>query len=474
MSEQVTETAVQSSFATKPVRSLILRSGIPAVVTQVSTSIHNFVDQIFIGMSIGDLGVAATNVCFPLSTLTTALASLLGFGAASRFSILLGRDEREEAANTLGNAITLTVIIGLVVMAAVLVLIEPLLDLCGATELITPYALPYATVICAGVVLGIFSIGISHFARAEGNPYYASVIMLSGALFNVGFDPVFLFVFDMGMVGVALATVLGQLLSTLVAIFYLFRRFKAVLFAPRHFVLRWSIVKRISGFGSAQFATHGLSTVAHAVQQNVFRTVGASSAYGAEAVIASAGAVGKISGIIMAAIVGLATACQAINGFNLGHKLYNRVKETYFKALKYTSVIAVVCFLALQIFAYPILTIFGSSDPNFYASGIGFIHIFLAMFFLNGLQPVTSDFCSSVGRPLTGFVLAILRQGVVLIPLIILLPLALDLEGAFLAGALSDLITAILAIVVIVRQTKWLNARIEQQKVAQLSEFSDL
>ncbi len=452
---------IENPLGTQSIKSLIWKFAIPGIITQLVSSLHNIVDQVFLGWGVGDLGVAATNIVFPIMTIITALSTFIGSGAAARFSILLGKKQTREAADILGNAISLMALFGVILLAMTSIFLEPMLRLFGATDLIMPLAQPYARIICIGIPFGIFSTAASYFIRADGNPNYSSLVLLSGAIFNIVFDPVFLVAFDMGIAGIALATVLGQVLSTLLALFYLLRKLRAVSISARNMKIRFSLALTIFSLGAAAFTTHILNTISQIVLMNALKYYGSLSVYGSEIAIAASGAVGKISMVFLSSVIGIALGCQPILGFNLGKKQYDRVKETYLTAIRYGTIIAVTAFLVLQLFPKQITGIFNSDNPLFYEFSAKYIHIYFAMLFLNAIQPITSNFCTAIGKANLGFWMAVIRQGVLLIPLLLLLPRWFGINGILLSGAISDGIAAVIAISIAVKEIKRLT---EMQK----------
>ena len=449
-----------------PVKSLIWKFAIPGIITQLVNSIHNIVDQVFVGWGIGDLGVAATNIVFPVTSVITALSALIGMGAAARFSIYLGKGQTKEASSILGNAVALLLLFGAAVTVGASFFLEPLLYLFGATELMMPYAQPYARIICLGILFGIFSTGMSYFIRADGDPRYSSFVLLSGAVFNMVFDPVFLFVLDMGIAGVALATILGQLLSAVLALYYLMRRLRSVPFALRQIGIQGKTALSIFSLGFSIFTTHILAIFVQIVQMNSLRHYGALSVYGSETAIAASGAVGKLSIVFLSTVIGISLGCQPILGFNLGNKKYGRVRETYLTAVGYGTAVAIAAYLVLQLFPRQLLLLFHSENPLFYEFGARYIHIYMAVLFLNAIQPITSTFCTAIGKANLGFWMAVIRQGLLLIPLLLLLPLSMGMDGVLLAGALSDGTAAVIVILVARREVRKL-ARLEEEEAIQ-------
>lgn len=451
-----TRNPVSNPLATEPIHKIIWKFAIPGIISQLVNSVHNIVDQMFIGWGIGDLGIAATNIVFPLSAVITALSALIGMGAAARFSIYLGKNEKKNASNVFGNALVLLLFSGIFIGLLTSVFLEPMLYLFGATKIMMPLTKAYARIICLGIPFGIFATGMSYFIRADGNPNYSSFVLLSGAVFNMIFDPIFLFVFDMGISGVALATMLGQLLSALLALIYLLRQLKSVSLIKSDFIVHPSIVLSIFSLGIATFTTHILAICAQIIQMNALKTYGALSVYGSEIVIAGSGAITKVAMFFLSSVIGIAIGCQPILGFNLGSKNYCRVKETYLLALRYGTTIAVTAYILLQVFPKPLLSLFGSDNPLFYEFSITYIRIYMAVLFLNALQPVTSTFCTAIGKANLGFWMAVIRQGLLMIPMLLILPNYFELHGVLLAGPISDGIAAVIVLIFGYKQVKYL------------------
>jgi putative MATE family efflux protein len=447
------ETTQGNPLGTAPIKSMIWKFAIPGIISSLVNAAHNIVDQIFIGWGgIGELGIAATNIAFPLATITTALATLFGMGGASRFSLFMGEGKPDEGRKALGNGLFLMVSCGLAIGIGGVVFLKPMLYAFGTTDTIMPYAEAYTLIISMGIPFGIFAAGASFFIRADGSPKYSSAILLSAAVFNIIFDPIFLFVFGMGIKGIALATTLGQMLSTILALYYLTRKFKFVSLEKKDFALKRKTVKGIISLGSAAFSQHMANTIVQIVLLNILKSYGARSAYGSEIPLAAAGAVNKIMLVFLAAVIGIALGCQPIYGFNYGSKKYGRVKEAYLRAVSYATVIVIVAFFCIQIFPRQILGILGSTDPAFYDFAVRYMRIYLFMTFANALQPVTSTFFTAIGKAYVGLCMALIRQMFLLIPLLLILPALFGIEGLFFAGAVSDGIAAVIVVFVALRQ----------------------
>ena len=457
-------TAMENTLAVQPVKKLIWAYAIPGIVSQLVNSLHNIVDQVFLGWTVGEFGIAATNIVFPISAIITGFSVLFGMGTSARFSILLGKKQKSDAADVMGNGIALLLWVGVAIMLCTSVLLKPMLYLFGATELILPYAQSYARIICLGVPFGLFATGMSYLIRADGNPNYSSIVLLSGAVFNMVFDPIFLYIFHMGIEGVALATVLGQVLSSILALYYLLKKMRSISISKSNLSLHLPIAGSILSLGAALFSTHILALIAQVIQLNMLKHYGGLSVYGSEIALAAAGAVGKLSIVFLSSIIGIAIGTQPIIGFNLGNKTYGRVKETYLLALRYGSTVAIIAYLLLQLFPSRLLMIFGSDDPRFIEFGIRYIRLCLAVLFLNAVQPTTATFCTAMGKAKLGFWMSVIRQGILLIPALLIFPLFWGIDGVLIAGAVSDGVAGFVALIIGLKQVRWLNKMKEEQK----------
>lgn len=461
-------------LGTEKIGKLIWKFSVPAIISGLISAAYNIVDQIFIGQGIGDLGMAATNVAFPLVTISTALALLFGVGGASNFNLSMGRGNSEKAGKIAGNALSWMVLSGVAVGIIAIVFLKPLLFLFGATESIMPYAEPYTMITNIGIPFLVFSTGASHLIRADGSPTFSMMVTLSGAVFNLIFDPVFLFVFHMGIEGIALATLLGQILSTIVALYYLLRRFKTVPIKKEHLRIQAKITRLICSLGAAACFNQLAMTIVQIIKSNTLRHYGALSAYGSEIPLAAVGAVSKVLVVFMAVILGIAQGCQPIISFNYGAQKYKRVRETYKRSVFYATSISVISFLCLQIFPHQILSIFGSGSEMFYEFAVKYMRIFMLMTFINGIQPVTSNFFTSIGKANLGFWMSLTRQILLLAPLLLILPIFCGIDGIMWSGPISDGAAAILAIIFAVREIKKMSVLEAQENIIETSSEGEM
>ena len=452
---------LNNPLATDNVGKLIFKFATPSIISFLVSALYNIVDQIFIGQGVGMLGNAATNIAFPLNTICTALALLLGIGGASNFNLRMGQKKEEEAAYIVGNSVISMIISGVTLSLLVIIFLNPLLHLFGATKDIMPYALTYTRITAFGIPFLIFSIGCSNLIRSDGSPTYAMLSTLSGAILNTILDPIFIFVFDLGMAGAAYATVIGQILSSLIVARYLFK-FKSVKLSRNNFKLRKKLVLAISALGAAACFNQLAMMVVQITMNNTLTYYGALSHYGSEIPLASVGVISKVNIVYMAFTLGISQGCQPIVGFNYGAQNYDRVKKTYKTAAIAVTLISIVAFLCFQIFPRQIISIFGQGDENYFEFAQRYFRIFMFMTFVNGIQPLTSNFFTSIGKSQKGIILSLTRQIIFLLPLVIILPKFLGIDGVMYAGPIADSIAFITAGILIYKEIRCMNIRISE------------
>ena len=429
---------IDNPLGTERVGRLLLRFGIPSIISMMVNAVYNMTDQVVIGNAVGMLGIAATNIAFPLMTISAAITYLFGSGGASNYNLLLGEGKAEAANKSACNSLSLLAITGTVVGILILVFVHPLVFVFGATKEVTPMALTYTTIIAIGLPFGAFSAGACYLIRADGSPRYSMVCTLSGAIFNIIADPIAAFVFNWGVAGVAWATTVGQILTAGIAIYYFMR--KANIISVKIHLLRpvMVIAKRIGSLGSASFINQIGETVLQITMSNTLRFYGAASIYGSNIPLGSVGAISKLNAMHAAVSIGIALGCQPINSFNFGAKQYSRVKETLRMAMIAAGIVSVFVFLAYQLFPRALMSIFGESDPQYLEFSERYLRTFMFLVFLRGIQPVVATFFPSIGNARRGMWIAMSRQILFIVPLLIVLPYFLGLEGVLYAGPVAD------------------------------------
>lgn len=431
-----------------PVGSLLRKFAIPSIISMVVNALYNIVDQIFIGQGVGMLGNAATNVAFPMTTVTVAVSLLLGIGGASNFNLALGRKQNEKAKSIAGTAFGSLVIFGILLCLAIRCFLKPIVLACGATDQTLGYSLSYVGITSLGFPFFMLATGGSHMIRADGKPTYSMLTALSGAVINMILDPLFIFVFGWGIEGAAWATVLGQIFSACMILFYLPRYFSGALHL-RDFIPNPDSLKAIVSLGSAACLNQVAITIVQILMNNLLRHYGALSVYGSDIPLAVVGIVSKINMLFLSIVIGLSQGAQPIISFNYGAENYSRVKDAYLKAAGISTVIAVIASLCFQIFPRQIISLFGNGDDLYYQFAVKFMRVFLFCTFFNGLQPVTSNFFTSIGKATKGIFLSMTRQIIFLVPLVIIFPLFMGVEGVMYAGPIADGAAGLLAVILI-------------------------
>ena len=450
-------------LATEPVGKLMMKFAIPAIISGVVSSLYNIVDQIFIGRSVGMLGNAATNVAFPIVIFCTSISLLIGIGTAANLSLSLGEGKEERAGHYAGTGMTMLVLFGIIIAIAGFLFMKPLIHLFGATPDVLPYALKYVSITMFGLPFYVIFVGGAHLIRADQSPRYAMMSIMSGALINLVLDPLFIFGFDWGIEGAAYATVIGQAVSGLMVLYYFFH-FKTVkitrqILKPKSFQFR-----RICALGSAP-CINQLSMMAVLVTlNNVLKHYGSLSNYGPDIPLACAGIITKVNSILIMIIVGLAQGAQPIIGFNYGAKNYSRVKEAYLKNVTIVMVISTISFLMFQFLPTQNTSRFGDGSAEYYKFATSYFRIFLFFTFLNGLQPITSNFFTSIGKATKGLAISVTRQILFLLPLIIILPIFWGIDGVLFAGPIADFVAFVLTVILVVQQIRIMNKAIREKE----------
>lgn len=452
----------ENPLGSEPVSSLLRRFAIPSVIAMLVSALYNMVDQLFIGHSIGVLGNAATNVAFPLSMVCTSIGLLCGIGGAANFNLCMGRKDPEHAKSYVGSAISMLAILGVILCVAVQLFLRPMMLLFGATPDVIDYACTYTRITSIGFPFLIVTIGGSNLIRADGSPKFSMLCNLVGAIVNTILDPLFIFVFHMGMAGAALATITGQILSFALVVLYL-RGFKTLPLSLSDLKPNMACWARIAALGATPAFNQVAMMVVQIVMNNTLTHYGSNSVYGSDIPLACAGIISKVNMLFFSFVIGISQGLQPIVSFNFGAQKYDRVKDAYKKAVFAATAISIVAFLCFQFFPRQIIGIFGSGSEEYLHFAERYFRIFLFFTFLNGIQPVSSNFFTSIGAPKKGIFLSLTRQIIFLLPLLLIFPYLFGIDGVMYTAPIADLAAASVSIVMVVREFKIMT---EQQKAA--------
>lgn len=435
----------ENPLQSESVLRLMVKFAIPSILGMLVSSLYNIVDQLFIGHAVGIEGNAATNVAFPFTTACTALALLFGIGGASCFNLTMGMGDKKQASYFAGNSFTLLAISGILLGAVTLIFLNPLLKVFGTPEDVMPLAHDYVKITAIGFPFLIFTTGGGHLIRADGSPQMAMICNIVGAVVNTALDALFVMVFDWGMKGAAWATVIGQVISAIIVVVYAFH-YKTVSLNKEHIRIKAFTAKRIASIGMASFFNQIAIGIVQVVLNNSLRHYGELSKYGESEPIACCGIVMKVNMIVFAIVIGLAQGTQPIESFNYGAKQYDRVRKAYKLAVTAGAGVSIIAFVLFHLFPREILSLFGGGTDTYYELGEKFFRTFLFFTWINCLQPITSTFFTSIGKPIKGVFLSLTRQIIFFIPCLVIFPLYFQIDGIIYTGPVADLLSAVVAI----------------------------
>ncbi len=435
----------QNPLATEPIGKLLLQFSVPTMMTLLVNCLYNIVDQIFVGHAVGIDGVAATNIAFPMVTISAALALMLGDGCAANISLCLGKKEQQQAEKILGNGFSLLLLLGIGLAVVVLVFGTQLAVLFGASEKVYRLSTIYIRILALGLPFQMANMTFTAIIRADGNPQYAMKSMLIGATINLMLDPILIFVFDMGVIGAAIATIIGQMVAGMICFAYI-HKFQHITFVKQNMRLSWDTCKSIFSLGFPSLCIQTATALTQIVMNNLMRNYGALTQYGSEMALSAYGMMMKMYQVVHAMFVGVASGTQPINGFNFGAKQYARVMQTFRIAVVVSFVISGVWFLIFHFGGGIIGSLFVADDPLYQEFSAHCFRLYMMGFFVYGLPQVTSSFFQAIGKPAKALATALARQIVFLIPLAILFSAKYGLSGALAAAPVADILACVTAL----------------------------
>ncbi len=428
-------------LAEENIPKLLLRFSVPAVIGMLVNALYNVVDRIFVGHGVGALGIAGITIGFPVAIITMAFAMLIGFGATSLISIKLGENKKAEAEGIMGNAFVLLILIALLTTFVGLVLLEPMLILFGASDTVLPYACDYMRIIILGSIFMFIGFGMNNFIRAEGNPKMAMYTMIIGAVLNTIGDPIFIFVFDLGIRGAAYSTVLSQMVTAVWVMYYFYSGQSSLKLRRVNLRLQLATVKRIFAIGSASFAMQLAASLLNAVMNNGLNT------YGGDVAVAGMGIINSIVTLMLMPVFGINQGAQPIIGFNFGAQNYRRVKDTLKLAIIVATVIITIGYVLAMLFPSTLIAMFNNKDQELINFGVHAIYITFLVLPVIGIQIVGSSYFQAVGKPKQAMFLGLTRQLLILVPLLIILPRFYGLDGVLYALPISDMVSAVITVI---------------------------
>jgi putative MATE family efflux protein len=437
----------------KSIPKLLVSFSIPAIIGMVVNATYNVVDRIFIGRGVGSIGIAGATVGFPIMLVLMAFGMLVGLGAGALVSIRLGEKKKEEAERVFGNAFTLLVLFSIVLTSAGLAFLKPLLVLFGASEAVLPYAMDYVGIILMGSVFQAIGFGMNNFIRGEGNPRTAMLTMIVGAALNIILDPIFIFVFGLGVKGAAIATIISQAAAAAWVLRYFLGGKSLLKLHARNLLPSWALVKRIAAVGSPPFAMQLAASAIHGILNNQLQR------YGGDVAISAVGIIYSIAFLIIMPVIGLNQGAQPIIGYNYGARKFDRVKKTLFLAILAATAWVSLGFVLTQFFPHALIRFFNTKDAELLALGPHAMRTFMMLLPIIGFQIVSANYFQAVGKPFKSMLLSLSRQVLILIPAILVLPRFFGLEGIWFAAPTADLCSSIWTGVWLLVEFRHLNAR---------------
>lgn len=421
-----------------PIPKALMALGVPIMIGMLINALYNLVDAYFVG-GLGESPMGAISIVFPLGQVVVGLGLMFGNGAASYLSRLLGRGDRDTANKVASTALYSSVIIGAVIIIFAAIFLKPILFLLGATDTIMPYAVAYARIYVISCIFNVFNVTMNNIVSSEGAAKTTMCALLLGAVLNIGLDPVFIYVLDMGVVGAAIATAISQLFSTLVYVAYVFRKKSAFSFSIRNFNPSKQILTEILKIGVPTLTFQLLTSLSIALINR------AANGYG-DAVIAGMGAVTRITSMGTLVVFGFLKGFQPIAGFSYGAKNFARLREAIKTSILWSTCFCVVVGLLMFIFPEQIISQFANGNAEMLSVGQKSLMANGLSFFLFGFYTVYSSLFLALGKGTAGFVLGACRQGICFVPVILFLPIVWGMNGILYAQPIADILSAIITI----------------------------
>jgi len=424
---------------------------VPAFAAMMANVLYNIVDRIYIGQGVDALALAGLSVIFPLMIIIMAFGMLVGMGSAVRISLSLGEKDYHKANRILGNALFLAFALGIVLMVTGFLVRDKVLLIFGAGPETLKYASDYFVIILAGIPFAMTGYALNNIIRAEGNPRIAMVSVFISAGINIVLDPILIFGFDMGVRGAAYATIFSQFVLFAWVLLH-FRGKKSIvkLYIPNIYPDPY-IIKHIISIGIAPFAMNAAASIVTALMNRQFIK------YGGDIAVGALGIVNSTTMMMVMTIISINMAIQPIIGFNYGAGLYCRVKETVVKAIRYSTLVATGGWLICMLIPGLVISIFNHDNMELREAGVMGLRIYCAVLPIIGFQIIASSYFQAIGKAKLATFLSLLRQIIVLLPLILLLPNFWGVEGVWIANPVSDVVAAVVTYIFFRNELKKLN-----------------
>lgn len=436
----------QRQLATKPVGRLLVQFATPSIIAMSASSIYNLCDSIFIGQGAGPLAIAGLALTFPLMNISAAFGAMLGVGSAAQTSVKMGEGNQQRALMIFGNMLRLDITIGLIITFVGLLFLDPILRLFGASEATLPYARDYMQIILAGNIVTHTFLGMNDQLRATGNPRRAMTGQLIAVVVNIILDAIFILGLGWGMRGAALATIIGQMCAWVFCFRFFLDKNNFVHFARIGLKVRVDIIREILAIGLSPFCINLCNCLIVIV---INRTLMSEGGAEGDAYVGVYGIVNRCSMLLFMMVMGFSQGMQPIVGFNIGARLFDRVKGVVRFALCCVVSIMTVGYCLVYLFSEPMASLF-TTDADLIQKCIPALRIMMCCFPIVGMQVITMSFFQSSRKAGTAILLSTSRQLIFLLPLLLFLPHWLGVYGVWWSLPLSDLLSSILAVILLI------------------------
>ena len=439
----------ENEIGKESIGKLLIKYSVPAIMSMMITSLYNIADRAFIGAipNVGPLAIAGLGITMPVFTLIVAFGVFIGMGAATNMSIKLGEGNREEGELFLGNAFTVSIIFSIIIMIFGLIFLDEILYAFGASENTLIYAKEYIGIIFLGTICSVTGFVLNTAIRADGNPKMAAKTMIVGCVLNLILDPIFIFVFDLGIKGAAIATVLCNYIIFSWILYYFFKKKSNLKLRKVNMKLNLKIIKRIFIVGAAPFAVEISAGVVNVLFNNMFKIYGGDLAIGAMTAISTIGL------MFMMPVFGITQGVQTIIGYNYGAKKLDRCRKALLLSVFAATVILIIGFLLVELTPRIMISIFNRDESLMNIAVYG-IRIYLMTLPILGIVIIGPSYFQAIGKAKHSMVLSLLRQCILLIPLILVLPKAFNLTGVWFVQPIADIISAIIIVVFLAGEFK--------------------
>ena len=436
--------SIPTELGTEKIGKLLKQYALPAIIAQIATSIYNMVDSIYIGQGMGPLAISGLAITFPLMNLSTAFGALIGAGAATLLSVLLGQQHYKAANKILGNVVSLNLIIGMLFMIVALIFLDPILYFFGASDNTLPYAKDYVTIILYGNVITHLYFGLNASMRSTGSPKKAMLLTIFTVVLNAILDPIFIFALDMGIAGAAWATIISQTAALVIVMLHFSNRNKAIHFSKGVVRFNWKVAKTSLVVGMGPFLMNAAACIVTLFINQQLRD------YSGDLGIGAFGICNRFIFMFIMICMGLNQGMQPIAGYNYGARQYTRVREVFWKTARLATYVTTLCFIIGVFFPKAAMGIFTHDDDLLELSASA-LRILTFVFPIVGFQMIGTNFFQSLGMVKKSIFLSLSRQLIFLLPALYILPLFIGTKGVWFSFTVSDILAATLTAILIRR-----------------------